>query len=247
MLLAIHALIYRRATNKNYVSTLLIIIPMYFFGTFLSQGWDGSSYSLTPMLIVLLNVIYVSLGLKERSQLSAIFLTATTLISTSLLVMASNGVRLGYVVDSGMRSQSFNWNVPGMASSRQDLDQALEVKDFIIQANSRGHIIEFPAEDSLQEFSSKLKPWNRCLQFTIICPSKLDQSLIEDFTFDTPEVTIIKKNSQIYREYESIVPVIELIVKTCLREEFSNETYIVYGQTEYSRGCLKNLLSAKND
>ena len=101
------------------------------------------------MLIVLLNVIYVSLGLKERSQLRAIFLTVMVLFSTSLLVIAGNGFRLGYVVDSGMRGQSFNWNVPGMASSRQDLDQALEVKDFIIQAKSTGHIVEFPAEDSL--------------------------------------------------------------------------------------------------
>ena len=73
------------------------------------------------------------------------------------------------------------------------------------------------------------------------------QSVIEDFTFDTPAVTIIKKNSQIHRDIEAIVPAIELILKTCLKEEFSNETYIVYGRTKYSQGCLNELLRTKNE
>ncbi len=247
MLLALHVLINRRANYKNHISALLIIIPIYFFGTFLSQGWNGSSYSLNPMLMILLVVIYISLALREQIKLRAIFLTICILLGMNFLVVAINGDRLEYVVDSGMRSQSFNWNVLGMASSRQDLDQKLEVKVFIEQRNSTGNIVEFPAEDSLQEFSSKLEPWNRCLQFTFICPNKSNQSIIEDFTFDTPTVTIIKKNSQINRDLEAIVPSIEFILKTCLREEFENETYIVYANAKSSPRCLRELLRTKSE
>ena len=247
MLLALQILIYRRTSYKNYESALLTIIPIYFFGTFLSQGWDGSSYSLNPMLILLLAVIYSSLGLTEQSKLRAIVLATFILIGLNFLVTASNGGRLEYVADAGMRSQPFNWNSIGVATSRQDIDQAIEVKNFIEAANSGGYIVEFPAEDSLQDFSSILIPWNRCLQFTFICPSKSNQSLIEDFAADTPAVTIIKKNSQIHRDIESIVPVMELILQTCLREVFSNATYIVYGQTKYSKECLKELLRIKSE
>lgn len=246
MLLALHCLLFKR-TNQARDLNILIIVPIYFFGTFFSQGWNGSSYSLSPLLLVLIVSIFFSQADENKRLSNLIFLVVFVLAFSNFLAMAINGNRLGYVDNSGVRDQSFNWNVLGMASSREDVYTVSEVKSFIVQNRYEGTIVEFPAEDSLHQFSSTLEPWNRCLQFTFICPTKPDRSLITDLGQEVPDVVILKKTTQINRSIESIVAIGEPIIKSCFTETFSNSIYSVFKSDVETKACVNNFKSRSDE
>lgn len=243
MLIALHRLLVLGIMKHNDLSLILIVVPIYFFGTFFSQGWNGSSYSLSPLLLILLVAIYLSLAEIERRKSKVVFFTIFVLVGVNFLTLAMNGNRLGYVDNGGVRSQSFNWNTIGMASSKEDIDTANEVRVHIAQEQQFGSIVEFPAEDLLQQFSSTLIPWNRCLQFTFICPTKSTQEVLNDFSSDAPSFVILKKNTQINQDIEPIINSIKPILKSCFIESFSNRTYVVFKADAGVYTCIKKLSS----
>jgi len=247
MLLALHQLLFARSTQTIDLTMLLIVIPIYFFGTFLSQGWSGSSYSLNPLLLILLVTIYLTQEEKEEIKSRVVPLAISALLFVNFLTMGLTGNRLGYVENGGIRSQSFNWTIVGMATSSQDFYALKQAHDFIDRKEYVGTIVEFPAEDSLEQFSSDLIPWSRCLQFTFICPTKSNQSLLEEFITDTPDVVVLKKQTQIGKNIEPIVALIQPILKSCFTDKFSNSVYTIFRADANVQSCIKNIETALDE
>ena len=233
--------------HKIEILTLLIVLPIYFFGTFLSQGWVGSSYSLSPLLILLIVTIFLSLDSKMREVQDKIFKLFILVLVGNLLILACSGNRLGYVYDGGARGQKYNWNQIGTALSAQDILEVKEINQEIKKSKSAGSIIEFPAEDLLEDFSNKLTPWNRCLQFTFICPSKSVGDILTDFKSEEPNVIVVKQVTQINRGIEPILNVLEPAIDTCYLLRYSNKTYQLFKSTEATHRCLTEYFEVNND
>lgn len=245
MLLGLHSLISLKGFDGG-TPLLLATLPIYFFGTFLSQGWSGSSYSLFPLLCLLLVAIYLSLNNEDQLRMSAISISLVMLLSTSFLTMAVNGSRLGYVADNGVRGNSFNWEKIGIASSKEDISQASQIRQILDGERLNGTIVQFPAEDSLEQFSTELRPWGRCLQFTFICPTKSINVILDDFKNEVPDFVVIKKVTQINRDIEQIVSTLEPIIDQCFGIRYSNKIYSLYKAKGNSQACIRDALRTKH-
>ncbi len=241
LLLALNRLICLQKLRSELV-LLLVVIPIYFFGTFLSQGWNGSSYSLNPLLILLLISLYLTSDGTERRQFKGFFILLVLLVSANSLTSALNGNRLGYVIDNGARGKSFNWSQIGIASSSEDIEQTSQIREFLMHEEKNRTLVEFPAEDSLDQFSTQLIPWSRCLQFTYVCPSKPTEQIIKDFKKKVPDFVILKIRTQINRDLEPIVSTIESVVSACYTEKYSNKNYLLFETYEDTQICVDEYL-----
>lgn len=246
MLLALHRLL-AHSKYRIEVVYLLTILPIFFFGTFLSQGWNGSSYSLNPLLILLLVTVFITQDDREISGLRTITVSVVVLLTMNFLILSSNGNRLGYVTDNGARGSSFNWSQMGTALNADDVTQATEVRAALNLGDQSGSIVEFPAEDSLEQFSTKLTPWGRCLQFTFICPTKTDQDILNDFKNNGPSFVVLKRITQINRDIEPVLGILEPIVNQCLVLEYSNKNYEVFKKNAKTESCISEKLSTVNE
>lgn len=246
MLVSLNCLLASRILKSD-IFTILVVLPIFFFGTFLSQGWVGSSYSLTPLLILLTVTIYLSSDIKFGPVQPYIFNLFILVIIGNFLILALSGNRLGYVADGGVREKNYNWHQIGSALGAKDISEANQIKTEIRKSQLTGSIVEFPAEDLLEEFSSDLTPWNRCLQFTFICPSKTENDIILDFQRKEPNVIVIKQVTQINRSIEPILTILEPVIEECYVLGYSNKTYKLFHNTISTRGCLSKFLEVNNE
>lgn len=244
MVLSLNRLMHLQRSRSETV-LLLMVIPIYFFGTFLSQGWNGSSYSLNPLLVILLITLYLTFDGIERRQLKTLLLTVVLLVSSNSLMAALSGSRLGYVAENGARGQSFNWSQVGIASNNNDIEQTAQVRDFLAVEKKTGTLVEFPAEDSLDQFSTKLTPWGRCLQFTYICPSRQSDQIVKDFGEKPADYVVVKTRTQIDWNLEPIVYKLEPILNECFTLSFKNENYQVYKAHGSTQSCVRKILKEK--
>jgi hypothetical protein len=219
---------------------VLISLPLYFFGTFLSQGWGGSSYSLWPMLAIIASITVYSPSINKRDSWNYLQFYGGGVLILSLVLSVIQGTRLGFVEDNGMRNENnFNFEVIGTAISKEDLGQIGEVKKKIAESEIEGSTIVLPAEDSIESFGSKLLPWGRCLQYTMICPSFNERIFLEQFRNNPPNIVVIKHKPQIVFEIEPITSKVQKIADLCYLSVYKNETYELYLKKTETLACLK--------
>jgi hypothetical protein len=221
---------------------LLISLPLYFFGTFLSQGWNGSSYSLWPMLGILYLTVFYCENEHELKVRNLLRILSIGLITLGLGSSNLNGERLGFVENNGKRSQiNYNFNVIGSAMSKNDLMQMKEIEEQVTLGMHFGPTIVLPAEDSIESFGSLQTPWGRCLQYTAICPSFSQIAFRNEFKSNPPTVVIIKNKPQIIFEIEPITREVEKLASRCFTSKYSNSTYQLFVSNESTQSCLVKL------
>lgn len=242
MLVALHKLVTNWKELPLNQLCILLSVPIYFFGTFLSQGWNGSSYSLWPMLAVLSLVIFSLSNDFEKKKIGYFRVFSIGLLVIGLGISSFKGERLGFVEQNGKRHEmDFNFNVIGTAISEKDLNTISEVKQQIKSGGYFGKTIVLPAEDSIASFGSEQKPWGRCLQYTAICPSFSESVFLNDFMSDPPNVVIIKKDPQILFDIEPITTTVLSIAERCFTDKYSNDTYRLFVYSESTLMCLGSL------
>lgn len=240
MLLSLHKLISERHSMDSSEFCVLISLPLYFFGTFLSQGWDGSSYSLWPMLAIIASITVYSPSINQRDSWNYLQLYGVGVLILSLVLSIILGTRLSFVEDNGMRNEhNFSFQIIGTAISKEDLGQIGEVKNKITKSAIEGSTIVLPAEDSIESFGSNLLPWGRCLQYTMICPSFNERLFLMEFRKDPPNIVVIKHKPQIGFEIEAITPKVQKLVTQCYVSDYKNETYQLYLKKKETLACLK--------
>lgn len=242
MLVALHKLITNWKELPLNQLCILLSVPIYFFGTFLSQGWNGSSYSLWPMLAILSLVIFSMSNDLDTRMIGYFRVFSIGLLVIGLGISSFKGERLGFVEQNGKRHEmDFNFNVIGTAISEKDLNAISEVKQQINMGEYFGKTIILPAEDSIVSFGSTQKPWGRCLQYTAICPSFSESVFLNEFVSDPPNVVIIKKDPQILFDIEPITAIVLSIGERCFTDKYSNDTYRLFVHNESTLMCLASL------
>ncbi len=241
MLIALHKLLSQWKSLQTNEIFLLISIPLYFFGSFLSQGWNGSNYSLWPLLVLLAWIIFYLNNSFPLQTACTINIGALGLLTLCLFYSNFTGERMTYVEDNGRRDQKdFNFNIIGTAISEQDLDSIREVRNQIELEEYHGSAIVLPAEDSIKDFGLRLTSWGRCLQYTRICPSFNERRFSREFANNPPNIVIIKTKTQIYPGIEPITQQVRELASECFVNKYSNETYELFISTKSSSACLKN-------
>lgn len=242
MLVALNKLIMERNQLGNKEICILISIPLYFYGTFLSQGWNGSSYSLWPVFAILATATLFSPHSEPTQIKKNLYIASYMLLILSLGISIYRGERLGFVEDNGLRDgNTFNFEVIGTAISSGDLKYINEIGEEIRTNGISGQAIILPAEDSLESFGQNLLPWGRCLQYTMICPSFNQRDFISEFSNNPPKIVIIKNDPQIIFNIEPISSKVEKLAKSCFELSFSNSRYSLYSKQAGSKSCLQSL------
>ena len=223
-------------------AVVLISIPMLFLGSFLSQGWWGSSYALYPHLFIMLIFLHHSKEPTNPTIRARLFIfTVTSLIAVQLIWNIGSGIRLGYVENAGLRQGSPNWEKLGTAYSSRDVNSLKEVQSAIASTGVKGTLLAFPPEDLLQDFSDDLTPWGRCLQFIDICPTTDSEQILMNFQSKAPTFLVLKLKPQI--NVRPVVP--ESIALLCFSKIFENDVYQVFTQNSASQVCIKNEFTSK--
>lgn len=241
ILMSFFLLIHKESIISSSQKVIILLSSAAMLGSFLSQGWNGSTYAFYPELIILLfsnsftNSGYSIALLKTQIHT----LVVITLVIVNATLMIVNGDRLGFLVDQGSRSTTPNFNILGTALSNSDVQNIRVVQEVITTSGVTGTLAEFPAEDPISLMSDSLKPWFRCIQFTFICPTISEEKLESEFRNRPPDIIILKRESQINFKIEPIFDKVQFLARKCFENLLENRTYSVYRKGDNSQLCMK--------
>jgi hypothetical protein len=241
ILMSFLLLIHKEIMVSESQKVIILLSSAAMLGSFLSQGWNGSTYAFYPELMILLfsnsftNSRYSIALLKTKIHTLVVIM----LVIVNATLMIINGDRLGFLVDKGSRSNTLNFNILGTALSNSDVQNIRVVQEAIRASGASGTIAEFPAEDPLSLMSNTLKPWFRCIQFTFICPTVSEDKIESEFRNRPPDIIVLKHESQINFKIEPILDTVQVLAGTCFENLFKNRTYSVYKKGNNSKLCMK--------
>lgn len=247
ILMSFFLMIHKANAITGYQRIVILLSCASMLGSFLSQGWNGSSYAFYPELIALLfSNSFIRSGSSttlNKTNFSTLIVIFLLIVNATLMIF--NGDRLGFLVDNGARSNTLNFNVIGTALSTSDIQAIRKVQHSIEKSGASGTIAEFPSEDPISLFSTNLKPWFRCIQYTLICPTVSESELEKEFRKSAPDIVILKHQPQINFRVEPFFDKVEKLSKRCFKEILSDEIYSVYKKVESTKICMDSKIGIR--
>lgn len=199
-------------------------------GAMLSQGAWGSSYALSPILLIG-GALYVGATISVRARfIPAMLAISTFAFSLWVIAYAQSGDRLRFVdvFSSEQTTGLFGTSLGSMAMSKSERIAMLELQDVLMEMP--GSLIQIPMEDPLPYLSSAYIPWWQCDQGNFLtCP--LHGGLKDAFIEDPPDVVVVKHQTQLFnlKDFEPEMTSIGEAVEACITpSEKVGDQYSIY-------------------
>lgn len=220
---------------------VLLVIAGTMIGAFLSQGYQGSSYSLAPLLMIFVWSSGASLFGPFRFQWGP--LAVGVLLGVFLLSQAVTGARLQYVSLEGSRVDGHNVTstttglIPVTDMQHRGYSQLRQLLE-----KEEGRILVLPSEDPLAFFAPESRGWWRCVQFIQnTCPSYLEAPA--KLAADPPDVFVYKKFPQLPSDaVEPLGGKMSAALLACGTKVLDSELYVVARDFSDLK-CLERMLA----
>lgn len=224
----------KRLGSKDFIPGLVLTgIFGAAAGSFLSQGPDGSSYSLGPIFLIgtMLAVSMMRQSQKRRSV--SLALVIPVLFSSWFLPYSLQGERLAFVNLAHREtslSDSFTGTIPVGDSQHASW---FEIRRLF--GDTESEVLILPMEDPLPYLFPRADYKGRCVQLnTTTCPSSTIE--FERLTSEPPGLILIKENPQIAAEADGLSAELIEIFRRCASPDQKIGDYAIYVDASLN-GC----------
>lgn len=222
---------------------LLLAVAGILFGAFLSQGFQGSSYALMPLLTVF---IWASATWSTKHlRIGLAPLGLSMLLIVYFLLEAWTGARLQYVnLEIGQLDFSDSRNGPTafIPVSKGQHESYITLSEVL--SDETGTVLFLPSEDPVPFLAPDSTTWGRCVQFMEnTCPSYRAAPTMLAST--PPDVFVHKTNPQF--SSQSAEPFANLMTSaliTCGKNIVEVDGYVIV-RNFVDRACLEKALNLR--